>query len=228
LAASIFPYRQALKDPSSPWLALKGQPGGISYKDWLGLILEREDKFNKTQPAKVVRSASQRKNVGLWCFAWDMDNAKARCWYQHRIPLISTSHAEQFLVALNKVLVLASEALLLLRNALKSARFANPKEAKVDFSMIDIAFWQETEPTFRTLQGVLAVDSLRQDTSTHSAVKAWERELYTYLFNVFDREILTDADSPDDILLRQLKARQELESGYRKHKAYKDVLALVG
>jgi CRISPR system Cascade subunit CasA len=40
------PYRQALKDSSSPWLALKGQPGGISYKDWLGLILEREDKFN--------------------------------------------------------------------------------------------------------------------------------------------------------------------------------------
>lgn len=222
------PYRQALKDSSSPWLALKGQPGGVSYKDWLGLILEREDKFNKMQPAKVVRSASQQKNIGLWCFAWDMDNAKARCWYQHRVPLISTSHAEQFLEALNTVLVLASEALALLRNALKSARFANPKEAKVDFSMIDIAFWQETESAFRTLQGVLAVDSLRQETSTHLAVKAWERELHAYLFNVFDREILTDADSPDDILLRQLKARQELESGYRKHKAYKDVLALVG
>jgi hypothetical protein len=26
------PYRQVLKDPSAPWLALKGQPGGLSYK----------------------------------------------------------------------------------------------------------------------------------------------------------------------------------------------------
>ncbi|MDI5035933.1 hypothetical protein MJM43_29665, partial [Salmonella enterica subsp. enterica serovar Montevideo] len=42
-----------------------------------------------------------------------------------------------------------SEALSLLRNALKSAKFDCPKEAKMDFSMVDIAFWQETEPAFR-------------------------------------------------------------------------------
>ena len=71
-----------------------------------------------------------------------MDNAKARCWYQHRIPLISFPYEEQFLDVLNKVLVLASEALSQLRNALKSAKFDSPKEAKMDFSMVDIAFWQ--------------------------------------------------------------------------------------
>lgn len=221
------PYRQVLKDPSAPWLALKGQPGGLSYKDWLGLMLNREDKFNKMQPAKVVRAAGQRKNMSLWCFAWDMDNAKARCWYQQRIPLVSVSHEEQFLDALNTVLVLASEALSLLRNALKSAKFAAPKEAKMDFSMVDIAFWQETEPAFRVLQDALAVDPLRQNALTHSAVRQWERELTHYLFHVFDRDALTDPDSPDDILLRQMTARQDFASSYRKHKARKDVLALV-
>ncbi|MBZ6728451.1 MAG: type I-E CRISPR-associated protein Cse1/CasA [Klebsiella grimontii] len=221
------PYRQALKDPSAPWLALKGQPGGLSYKDWLGLMLNREDKFNKMQPAKVVRAAGQRKKMSLWCFAWDMDNAKARCWYQHRIPLMSMSHEEQFLNALNKVLVLASEALSLLKNALKSAKFDSPKEAKMDFSMVDIAFWQETEAAFRTLQEVLAVDPLRQNTLTQSAVRQWEQELTRYLFDVFDRDALTDLDSPNDILLRQMTARQDFASSYRKHKARKDVLALV-
>uniref|UniRef100_UPI0009AF3F22 type I-E CRISPR-associated protein Cse1/CasA n=1 Tax=Salmonella enterica TaxID=28901 RepID=UPI0009AF3F22 len=221
------PYRQALKDPSAPWLAFKGQPGGSSYKDWLGLMLNREDKFNKMQPAKVVRAAGQRNKISLWCFAWDMDKAKVRCWYQHRIPLISVLHEEQFLAALNTVLVLASESLSLLRNALKSAKFDCPKEAKMDFSMVDIAFWQETEPAFRTLQEALAVDPLRQDTQTRHAVSQWEAELAHYLFHVFDRDALTNPDCPDDILQRQLTARQDLASSYRKHKARKDVLALV-
>lgn len=221
------PYRQALKDPTAPWLALKGQPGGLSYRDWLGLTLNRADKFNRMQPAKVVHIASTMRNMGLWCFAWDMDNAKARCWYQNRIPLISVSHEEQFLDVLNNVLVLASEALSLLRNALKSARFANPKEAKVDFSMVDIAFWQETEPAFLKMLTALMRDPLRREASSLSALRQWERELHLYLFHIFDRDALTDPDCPDDILLRQLEARQDLESSYRKHKARKDVLALV-
>lgn len=221
------PYRQALKDPSAPWLALKGQPGGHSYKDWLGLMLRREDKFNNMQPAKVVLAGGLRNKMSLWCFAWDMDNAKARCWYQQRIPLVNVSHQEPFLSALNRVLVLATEALSLLRNALKSAKFASPKEAKMDFSMLDIAFWQETEPAFRTLQDVLVADPLRQEPLTHRAVRQWEQELTRYLFHVFDRDALTDPDCPDTILERQLFARQELASSYRKHKARKDVLALV-
>lgn len=60
-----------------------------------------------------------------------------------------------------------------------------------------------------------------------SAVRQWERELTHYLFHVFDRDALTNPDCPDDILLRQLTARQDLASSYRKHKARKDVLALV-
>lgn len=219
------PYRQALKDPSAPWLALKGQPGGLSYKDWLGLILEREDKFNKTQPALVVRNRG--KNNTLWCFAVDMDNAKARCWYQHRIPLINIPRSELFCDVIHQVLTLASEALSLLKISLKNARFENPKEAKVDFSMLDIAFWQETESAFRTLQTALAVDPQRKDAPAREALRQWERKLHLYLFRVFDREILTDPDSPDDILLRQLNARQLLEGSYRKNKARKDLLALA-
>ncbi len=221
------PYRQALKDASAPWLALKGQPGGLSYKDWLGLIMEREDKFNKMQPAKVVQAAGRRKNLGLWCFAWDMDNAKARCWYQHRIPLFNLPRSTQFIDTVSLMVLLASEALSLLRNALKSARFEAPKEAKVDFSMVDIAFWQETEPSFRTLLNILANDPQRKEVFTRKALRQWERELHSYLFRVFDREELTDPDCPDSILLRQMNARRGLENSYRKNKALKDVLALA-
>ena len=179
------------------------------------------------QPAKVVLAAGRRKKLGLWCFAWDMDNAKARCWYQHRIPLIRVAHEEQFIAVLNNVLVFASEALSLLRYAFKSAKFDTPKEAKMDFSMVDIAFWQETEPAFRQLLDALEQDPLRQDAPSRHALRQWDRELLRYLLQVFDRDALTDPDSPDDILLRQLAARRELESSYRKHKARKEILMLA-
>jgi CRISPR system Cascade subunit CasA len=223
------PYRQALKDPSAPWLALKGQPGGLSYKDWLGVSLEYSDKFNKCQSAKVVRYASDRDKIdtGLWCFAWDMDNAKARCWYQHRIPLIYVSRPERLRGTISVVLQLAMETLTLLRDALKSAMFKKPKEAKVDFSMVDIAFWQETEPAFRTLLKALMADPQLKDFITRQALRNWERELNRYVLQVFDRDALTDPDCPDKILLRQLEARHKLIGSYYKLKARKDLLALA-
>ncbi|GLR08693.1 type I-E CRISPR-associated protein Cse1/CasA [Mixta theicola] len=222
----LSPYRQALKDLSAPWLALKGQPGGLSYKDWLGLSLERADKFNKNQPAKVVRAASRRINGGMWCFAWDMDNAKARCWYQHRIPLIPAD-SDLLQIAVYHVLQLATETLPLLRNALKSAKFEHPKEAKFDSSMVDIAFWQETEPAFRKLLDILIADPPRKNAPARRALRQWDSELHTYALRVFDRDALTDPDSPTDILLRQIEARRTLDGSYRKLKARKEVLALA-
>lgn len=222
------PYRQAQKDPSAPWLALKGQPGGLAYKDWLGLLCKREDKFNRTQPAAVVRTATARgEEFGLWCFAWDMDNAKPRCWYQQRIPLLQVARLALFESVVQRLILLASGSLTILKNALKSAKFTCPKEAKMDFSMVEIAFWQETEPAFREVLAVLMQDPQRKNLATRDGVRQWESRLHHYLLNVFDRDALTDPDSPGDILLRQLAARRGLESEYRKQAARKDILALV-
>ncbi|TKI04082.1 type I-E CRISPR-associated protein Cse1/CasA [Martelella alba] len=223
------PYRQALKDPSSPWLALKGQPGGLCYKDWLGILLEGEDKFNRTLPAKVVRAATERANIlacGLWCSAYDMDNAKARCWYQHRIPLIDTSRADLLQAVMQQVVSLASDSLSLLRNALRSAWFANPKEATVDFGTVNTAFWQETEPAFLSLLVILAGDPQRKNAASCQALRQWEMQLHTYLLEVFDRNALTDVDCPSDILSRRLVARRILDGAYCKQKTRKDVLLL--
>lgn len=220
------PYRQAKKDLSAPWLSLKGQPGGLSYKDWLGLLCISEDKFNKTQPAKVVRAMAERDDISLWCFAWDMDNAKARCWYQQRIPHINARKLAVVHALAQQLLTLASGSLMLLRSALKNARFANPKEAKMDFSMLDIAFWQETEHAFLVVLDTLIQDPQRKQSETLASLKQWEVQLHHYVMNVFDQDALTDPDSPDEILLRQISARHGLDNDYRKQQARKDVVAL--
>jgi len=226
----LSPYRQSLKELDAPYLALKGQPGGLSYKDWLGLTLKSADNFNRMMPAEVTHNLTRYRRLpalGLWCFAWDMDNAKARCWYQHRIPLIHCVDNEKFSEVIQRIVMFANAGLQVLRNYLKDAWFATPKEAKIDFSMVDIAFWQETEPAFRTVLDALMNDPERQHNTTRQALISWEKNLHLYLLNIFDRSVLADPESPEDILLRQITARHKFEKEYKKLKLRKDVLAMA-
>lgn len=224
----LSPYRQVLKNASGSYHAIKGQPGGLSYNDWLGLNVESQDNISKVMPATVVRAASGRQrlpDIGLWCFAWDMEQAKARCWYQHRIPLINSSDSPRAIAVIQSVVMMASAALQILIKQLKDAGFNTP--GKVDLSIIDTAFWQETEPAFRLLLEHVIPDPVFQHASTRQALRTWETGLHHYLFQVFDREALTDPDSPNHILLRQLKARHALDKEYCKHKARRAVLDLI-
>ncbi|CAK6496309.1 CRISPR system Cascade subunit CasA [Pantoea sp. Nvir] len=226
----LSPYRQSLKESGAPLLAIKGQPGGLSYKDWLGLTLTCEDKFNRTLPARVTHNITRYRRLpptGLWCFAWDMDNAKARCWYQHRVPLILSVDNKKLGDVIQSVVLFAVAALQVLKGQLKSAWFSTPKEAKVDFSMVDIAFWQETEASFRILLDALIPDPERLQPATRQALKCWETELHLYLLNIFDREIFADPEAPDDILLRQITARRHFEKEYYKLKSRKALLELA-
>lgn len=79
----FFLYWQVLKDLFVFWLVFKGQLGGLSYKDWLGLMFNCEDKFNKMQFVKVVCVVGQWNKMSLWCFVQDMDKVKVCCWYQY-------------------------------------------------------------------------------------------------------------------------------------------------
>jgi CRISPR system Cascade subunit CasA len=214
-------------------LPLKGQPGGLAYKDWLGLVLGGEDKFNRTLPAKVVQEQiitghRVREKTALWCFGYDMDNAKARCWYQHRLPIVMcTTEDAPFLVETIKLVVaLASGGLSLLRQALKEACFNTPKEAKGDFSAVDIAYWQETEGYFRTLLPYLVQDPHRQLPQTCDALLRWSTALYEHIFGMFDAKTLANPDSAPE-LLRVLRARRRLDKEYNKQKVLKELKSLM-
>ncbi|ELW9439718.1 type I-E CRISPR-associated protein Cse1/CasA [Pluralibacter gergoviae] len=220
----LSPYRKVKKSASEPWLALKGQPGGLGYKEWLSLLLEREDNYSRTQPAKVVLNANYYRDCYLWCFAFDMDKAKARCWYQHRVPLIATKDSEHFNALVSMAIELASSALACLKKSLKSALPDSSSEVKVDFSLIEIAFWRDTEHYFLNLIRVLVSDPLLQKQKVRAACRQWNRVLHHYIVNIFDRRNLNSIEGNEKVLIRQLAARQQLDSDYRKLKARRDWL----
>ncbi|WP_034457478.1 type I-E CRISPR-associated protein Cse1/CasA [Buttiauxella noackiae] len=224
----LSPYRRAAKDASAPMIPLKGQPGGLAYKDWLGLVVESEEKLNCTFPAKVIRMNTVPQLTNLWCFGYDMDNAKARCWYEHRLALstLPKAHQDELKGLLQTAVELATSTLPLLRYALKEAWFTTPKEAKGDFSFIDIAFWQQTEADFSNLWKTLNQYPSATFPQARDALRLWQASLRDYLFHAFDERAFTNPDEVAD-LTRILRARLNLNKNFIKQKCLKELLQLT-
>lgn len=218
----LSPYRQALKDVNAPLIPLKGQPGGLAYKDWLGLITESAEKLNRTLPAQIVRMNARRKLTHLWCFGYDMDNAKARCWYEHRLAIsaLPESEGDELKDLLQLAIELAVNSLPLLRQALKDAWFASPKEAKGDFSAIDVAFWQQTEADFIQLWKTLNLYPSATLREARTALQKWKTAMRDALFLAFDQRAFTNPEEVSD-LARILCARQSLHKNFIKQKSLK-------
>ncbi|MHB8910823.1 MAG: type I-E CRISPR-associated protein Cse1/CasA [Syntrophales bacterium] len=94
-------YKGAWLHPLSPFYykdnapsAIHAQPGGVSYRNWLGLVLH--DSRNNKIPARVVHEFinNRQKNdwqFRLWAFGYDMTHNNARCWYDSVMPLITVN-----------------------------------------------------------------------------------------------------------------------------------------
>ena len=88
---------QNFEHPLSPHYVKDGasnpvhpQPGGVGYRHWLGLIENSTEGNTARKPAKVVKQFRNvaREDGRLWAFGYDMDNMKARCWYDATMPIL--------------------------------------------------------------------------------------------------------------------------------------------
>ena len=86
----IHPLSPYFFDTDGTPSAIHPQPGGIGYRHWLGLVQTSEDNNGKRKPASVVEHfiLERRRDLRLWAFGYDMDNMKARCWYDSTMPLL--------------------------------------------------------------------------------------------------------------------------------------------
>lgn len=168
--AKGFDYKGGWHHPLSPYyenkpgemLPLHPQPGGIGYKHWLSWLLGLQGNKKKIQPASIISYVLEEQRLrGKQCrilaFGYDMDNMKARCWYESTLPLYGL--AEKNSDGLNTLqrevqrwLEAADYAAFLLRAAVKSAWFQRKPDGKLDapgdFSFIDVIFWSKTESDF--------------------------------------------------------------------------------
>ncbi len=196
-------------------LSIKAQPGGLGYRHWLGLaVTAQQGKFTRA-PALVVRCYGDRQNrmseldfkPRLWAFGYDMDNMKARCWYEAEMPLFNLDQEARMEIAdiAQRMIEAATDALKTLKSALKSAWFDSPKDAKGDMSFIDANFWSTTEaPFYRLLQQL--VEQLDDEDAIDALLKQWASALKNEARQLFDQYALSSLNEDGD-LKRVVKAR---------------------
>jgi CRISPR system Cascade subunit CasA len=142
---------------------IHGQAGGISYRNWLGLVQNNVEKNSRNEPAVIVHMFRQERQEALlgnneipfrlWAFGYDMDNMKACGWYEGTMPLIhlATDLKPVYEHTVSQMIKTASLIAYNVRACLKKALFSKDANISVEksfFDSIDSQFWQDTEPPF--------------------------------------------------------------------------------
>lgn len=222
----LTPYYEKTTKGETNILPIHAQPGGVGYRHWLGLV--QQDGSEK-MPARVVHEFYERWKSGwqfrLWAFGYDMDNMKARCWYESTMPLLYVvatvrGEYEQCIAGMIRAAVeIASNA----RSAVKKAWFQRHGDSKGDTTFVDNSFWQQTESAFYETSGNLRT-SLESGTGSVDACQVWHKVLCEQALKLFDAYAWTgpieDAD-PKRVVI----ARRELEY-YNRSNKIKELLGL--
>jgi CRISPR system Cascade subunit CasA len=224
-------YKGEWNHPLSPyyqtkegWLPLHPQPDGLGYRHWLAWVLGAASERQTTRVAGVVQRALglDRRTLGgplrLWAFGYDMDNMKARCWYESTLPIydLAGCHADALRAVHAEVarwLAAADLSSLCLRGAVKDAWFG--ADARGDFSHIDAAFWSATEPAFYAqLQTLITATRDGIDLPPLPAREAWHAVLARTALRLFDSHFvgsgLVERQNPRRAALAQRQLRNSL------------------
>lgn len=212
----LTPYRFDSKKEKPP-LSLKGQQGGLGYRHWLALTLADDE--NGDAAAKIVRRYSEQRapelrmqrTARLWCFGFDMDNMKARCWYDHTFPLfiLDPKQRRKLLQCADELITVANDVSSILRKQVKAAWFRRPEDAKGDVSTISQDFWQRSEPVFYTLLEQLSKVPGEQELPPPELYSQWEKKLVSLSLEIFDAWVL-EASNEDMDMKRIIAERDGL------------------
>lgn len=219
-------YEQTTKGVTSI-LPVHAQPGGLTYRHWLGFVIQ--DGNEKKMPARIVHEFYGRWNSNwqfrLWAFGYDMDNMKARCWYESTMPLlcVDASIRVRYEEQVAGMVKAASEILSNTRSAVKKAWFRRPGDAKGDTTFIDSSFWQQTEAGFYLALSSLTKD-LESDDETQIIGRQWLSVLCGQSIQLFDK-FAWEGPIEDTDPKRVVIARKELEQ-YNHGKKIKGLLGI--
>lgn len=211
----LTPYYHDPKKKELP-LSVKGQKGGIGYKHWLGLTLGSPDL--QPEAAKVLRHFMQQRwdrlgagySTLVWAFGYDMDNMKARCWYDATLPVhrIPARLRMEFALVVGELLEVAQEASRLLPRHVKAAWCDRPADLK-DEPAIAQSFWHATEPLFYRTIAALAGEGALEPLPRTQMQQAWLKAVSASCLNLFD-DWVTGEYLKDWDIERTVRARTDL------------------
>lgn len=197
----LSPYYQS-KQAESP-LPMHPQPDGLGYRHWLGWVLGVGGEGKKIESATVLRvfhNTRTSSGFRLWAFGYDMDNMKARCWYDATFPLFDlalhdspareSSASDALQELLGRTLAAAEHAAKSLRLAVRDVWFGNG-EARGELSFIDAQFWNASEEAFfaclRSIDARIKQDAANAIDASTEPRQIWVKAVRRIALNVFDQ-----------------------------------------
>ena len=229
--AWIHPLTPYSFDPKKkkPPLSLKGQQGGLGYRHWLGVVMQDDETGGRA--ATIVRFYQEERTLwlgmnnstaSLWCFGFDMDNMKARCWYDTHFPILALNKKQQGNLVdwAGEFIRAARSVVKILRDETKAAWFKRPNDAKGDMGMIDTMFWDSTEQVFYSLLHKLAELPGETAMAPSDIYQSWFNSLQKNVFQIFERATLDSV--PEDLdLKRIILAKQALKKKFYNNREIK-------
>lgn len=198
--------------------AIHPQPGGIGYRHWLGLVQASEGNNGKRRPARVVEHFVERRrsDLRLWAFGYDMDNMKARCWYDSSMPLVlANDKIRGFFEFHTAALVNSAQHVSReTRKQIKKALFKPGTDVKGDLSFIESRFWQETEADFFECLSKLR-EALNRNDDVVPILEGWHKRLARMsetTFNDVSQTGAFDAADPKRIALAWRDLQKSIHS----------------
>ncbi|MGB1110826.1 MAG: type I-E CRISPR-associated protein Cse1/CasA, partial [Gammaproteobacteria bacterium] len=190
----LSPYYQ---DKQGQRLPTHPQPGGLGYRDWSSLTI-KQGSDGEPLFAKVVHQLYRQRGLTaktrLWAFGYDMDNMKARCWYDASVPVypIEDSETRENLAAAVEEIIDATEQVAAnLRGQLRKAWTKPGATASGDISFIADAFWQRSASDFYALLddfvSLYMAEPQAADSEQEAALRrAWHKRIHWLSLNLFD------------------------------------------
>ncbi len=230
----IHPLTPYWFDPKKekPPLSIKGQRGGLGYHHWVGFALANSEHGDRA--AKIARVYMEQRafyiggqrRARLWCFGYDMDNMKARCWYEDSLPLFQLDSAQRdnVLAWASDLIGAAEEVAESLQGQVKAAWFARPKDVKGDMSTIAHEFWQQSEENFYRLLKQLTDIPGDQRLAPPQIYAEWGKCLQALAYKLFD-EWAMEGPAEDIDMKRIIAARQDLTKKLNMSKSMKELFA---
>lgn len=188
------PFTPLRKAKDGTLFPLHTDSTGLAYRHWLGLV--QSDPERNIAPAPVVRRLWDLRGIPadlsgwrLWAFGYDMDNMKARCWYEGmmRLELPDDGDPEHFQELTAALIRAARHVEWALLAAAKQVVARREQDVKRDLTAVEARFWQATEGEFyRFLQELVGV-SARADQEEEIAFKRrWHKVLLRYANTIFE------------------------------------------
>ncbi|MBM3518222.1 MAG: type I-E CRISPR-associated protein Cse1/CasA, partial [Alphaproteobacteria bacterium] len=199
------------------WLPVHAGQGGVSYRHWLGLI--QDDRNENRQPAAVVShfrlrrhpyTGNKPQSFRFHAFGYDMDNMKARCWYDETMPLhvIDASRRNEFEKRIEAIITAAGIAAKAVQRAVKEGLFGPKAEVRGDLGSIGERFWRDTERDFSATVSLLRVQ-LESGADPTELVLRWRANLGQAAERIFDDTVPMESVG-DGAFRRIVEARRTL------------------